>query len=156
MSELSDDEVTMGVSVATRRKLSSERRRQRGDAPRSPDRFEARRTWDQEIESTLAEISVAGHYNRYWTGAHYDNTAGVDVGGSIGVRWTWHEDGHLPIYTTDPPELPVVLVVGFWPKQELRGWTYARDAMHPEFWRPNLNCWYLPQENLRQISPRHV
>lgn len=153
--ELSHDEILAGTVVAAQRKLMSDKRRASGSGSRRPEHYEEQRTWDQEVESALAEMAVARWRNTYWHGSWFNGqNAGTDAG-SAQVRWTEHASGHLILYTEDDPERVYVLVTGRSPVKTIIGWGYGRDLRQDRHWRDtNVKCpsWWVPQSELTQVS----
>lgn len=151
---LSADELLCAVVVAAQRKIASDRRRASGYESRRAEHYEEVRTWDQEIESSAAEMAVARWRNRYWMGSSFDSsTPGTDAGNAQ-VRWTEHRNGHLIVYEEDSEDAVFVLVTGRSPTFAIIGWTYGADARNPEFWRDDVKCasWWVPQNALRQVG----
>jgi len=152
--ELSADEILMAVVVAAQRKITSDRRRAAGSASRRPEHYEEQRTWDQEIESSMAEIAVARWRNRYWMGANFNGANSGTDAGNAQVRWTPHSNGHLIIYEEDAVDATFVLVTGRSPVMTIVGWGYASDFRTDNYWRTDVKCpsWWVPQSNLRQVA----
>jgi hypothetical protein len=156
---LTSDEMLQGAVIAAQHKITSDRRRREGAASRRPEHYEEDRTWDQEIESTLAEIAVARWRNRYWSGSMFTGDSGSDVG-DCQVRWTGYTRGHLVVYTEDNPAAPFVLVTGRSPSMNIIGWMPGVEARQDRFWREDVKCpsWWVPQdaEELRKVFPKAV
>jgi len=153
--KLSADEMLAGAIVAAKHKITCDDRRATGKASRRPEHYEEERTWDQEIESSLAEIAVCSFSDHYWTGSRFDGTSGTDAG-SMQVRWTRHPNGHLIVYEEDPPNAYYVLVVGRSPVFQIVGWIKGVDARKPIYWRTSALCpsWWVPQEALVPFKER--
>ena len=150
----SPDEILAAVVVAAQRKITSDRRRANGNESRRAEHYEETRTWDQEIESTLAEVAVARWRNRYWMGSNFNGThAGKDAGSSQ-VRWTPHDTGHLIIYQEDADDDPYVFVTGRSPTMLIVGWLYGHEAKLEQYWRTDVKCpsWWVPQHDLRPVT----
>lgn len=153
--ELSADEILSAVVVAAQRKITSDRRRASGSESRRAEHYDEQRTWDQEIESSLAEMAVARWRNRYWMGSRFN---GIDAGtdaGNAQVRWTAHSNGHLILYEEDSEEGIYVLVTGRSPSMTIVGWMYGQQAQQPQFWREEgVKCrsWWIPQGALTPIQ----
>ena len=152
--ELSADEILAACVVAAQRKITSDKRRLDGHDSRRAEHYLEQRTWDQEIESSMAEIAVARWRNRYWMGSHFNgHDSGTDAGGSQ-VRWTQHSSGHLIVYEEDDAEKPFVFVTGRSPRMTIVGWIYGHEAKQDKYWREDVKCpsWWIPQNDLRQVA----
>ncbi len=141
----------MAAVIAARRKVTSDMRRERGDAPRGPEHYNERPSWDQEIECSLAEIAVSRWRNRYWNGAAFSLAGPGSDAGSAQVRWTEHASGHLIVYTEDKDDDPFVLVTGAGRIKRIVGWCWGREAKEDRFWREDVRCpsWWVPQSYLK-------
>jgi hypothetical protein len=151
---LSSDEILQAVLVATMRKITSDKRRGNGNGSRRPEHYEETRSWDQEIESCMAEIAVSRWRNRYWSGGHFNGRdAGRDAGNAQ-VRWTSHDGGHLIVYPEDGDDDAFVFVTGRSPSMRIVGWMYGREAKTDPYWRTDVRCpsWWVPQNNLKQVE----
>jgi hypothetical protein len=156
---LTTDEILAGVVVAANKKITSDRRRAEGRASRSPEHYQERNgvynTWDNEIESALAEIAVSRWRNRYWMGMYVSGGAGTDAGNAQ-VRWTERHDGHLILYKEDNDDAVFVLVTGRSPDFRIVGWAKKGEVIEADFWHepPAVKCasWWIPQPKLWVIK----
>jgi hypothetical protein len=151
------DELLAAAVVAAQRKITSDERRRNGHASRRPEHYEEARTWDQEIESSLAELAVCRWRNCYWFGSVVGTDAGTDAG-TAQVRWTGHEAGHLIIYPEDRDDALFVLVVGRSPMMTIVGWARGYEVKTQRFWRADVRCpsWWMPQAELHVAVPRTI
>lgn len=152
---LSKDEILAAVVVAASRKIASDARRASGADSRRAEHYEEIRTWDQEIESSAAEMAVARWRDRYWSGASFRlDTPGTDAGGAQ-VRWTQHESGHLILYPEDALDAVYVFVTGRSPTFRIAGWIRGHEGKNDRFWRDDgaVKCpsWWVPQTALKEI-----
>jgi putative component of toxin-antitoxin plasmid stabilization module len=94
-------------------------------------------TWNHDINGALAEMALAKHLDRFWSGT-IGQISEADVG-ALEVRSKcepWHR---LVIRATDPPDKIYVSVLVGIPVCQLCGWMRASDAKRPE--------WLLPDED---------
>jgi hypothetical protein len=113
--------------------------------------------FENDVQSSAAELAVAKCLGRYWTPASEDPGAiPGDVGASVQVRWTARHDGGLLLHHGDNDEHPFVLVTGRIPRFMIAGWLWARDGKRAEFWRDDLPrpTFLVPQRVLRPFPKR--
>jgi hypothetical protein len=87
----------------------------------------------QHIATTCAEIGVAKHLGRFWSGGLEQGAC--DVSGHVEVRYTNVDNGHLRVYEEDRDDATYVLVTGMMPKFHIRGWLRGEKAKDAKFWK---------------------
>jgi hypothetical protein len=111
--------------------------------------------WDDDIESSIAEMAVAKVLRLFWNGS-INTSKSPDVG-TVYVRWTSVETGHLPIRPKDKAG-KYVLVTGVSPNYVVRGWMSKETAFaHPEWKFVGRNslakpCQWIPQDALNSMD----
>jgi hypothetical protein len=150
--ELTADEISQAVSVASRRRISclfGRKKPQHYDEPSGNE-------WATEIESCCAEMAVCKHFGVYWTGGVFNGErAEHDARRNRQVRHTVYGKGHLPIYPEDNNEDTMILVTGKAPTYCIQGWINVKKAKQEQFWKepPKVKCacWWVPQSSLSPI-----
>ena len=99
-----------------------------------------------------AEMAVAKHLGRFWSGAVGDYSA-ADIGPGLGieVRGTEYPDGRLIVHgdDDDPDDSIFVLVIANGPVMTLPGWMKGRVAKQQQWWSDptgeNRPAFFVPQ-----------
>ena len=141
---LSFHEVYMAATIGVARMLASMKR---GETNKVQNKDFG---WHTDIESACAELAVAKHLGVFWDGS-INTFKAPDIGRNIQVRHTQHKNGCLILRGADSPSEVYILVTGYHPKYEIRGYIKGEDGMRPEFLRdPNgkFPAWFVPQYNL--------
>lgn len=87
--------------------------------------------WDDEIESTCAELAFSKFRGTYWSGLTGANSADC---GHEDVRWTRHTNGYLAVYPRQADERRIVLLDGLSPAYRIIGWAFVREAKQERYW----------------------
>jgi hypothetical protein len=152
---LTPDELYQAAIVAVHRRVTCLFHRQTAQHYDAEEGDE----WATEIESCCAEMVLAKHQNRYWSGGVFNGKrAAFDVDGRQ-ARHTAYANGHLVIYPEDKPEDKFVLVTGKAPRYFIQGWLLGREAMSKgtahEWWlkpeHKRAPSWWVPQSALRRV-----
>jgi hypothetical protein len=99
--------------------------------------------WDIDIEAAMAEAAVAKHLNVWWSG-QLGNLKAADAS-ALQVRWTHWPNGFLRIIADDANDQNFVLVVGSQGHYRIVGYIRGADGKREEWWRPDHDCWGVPQ-----------
>jgi hypothetical protein len=143
---LTTDELLVAATVGVHRHLACLR-------AGSITQFDTGADWNHTIEGAAAELALAKHLARYWTGL--TPKAKGDVG-AVQVRQTAHANGHLVLRARDFPGNPFfVLITGANGRYQLIGWIRAHDGRRDE-WRRNPNgygeAFFVPQTALKPMG----
>jgi hypothetical protein len=112
-----------------------------------------RGSWDVTIEGASAEMAVAKALGRYWA-----DSEALDYDGDVGtihVRSTDLDHGHLLLYPSDPDDGCFFLVSGRAPRFTIRGWIIASDGKREEFWETAKlrdPAWMVPASALHDVA----
>ncbi len=111
--------------------------------------------WGVHIESCIAEMNVSLCLNQSWR--PFVSKPGellADVGTSIQVRHTKHENGCLIVYDNENNDQFFVLVTGISLQQKVVGWIKGFDAKQQSFWKSTARfpAFFVPQHALSDIS----
>lgn len=143
--KLTPEEAYTAICVGGRRELKAihemRKDRQKWKKPRQG--------FQQHIEGAAAELAVAKHYNRYWSGLPLDTWSLPDVGFELEVklRTDWEEYPDLNIKVTDKDEKKYLLVHGKIPNYWLIGWCFGH-----EFPRGNKSSVWVAPEQLHAMD----
>jgi len=110
--------------------------------------------WHSDIEGACGELAVAKFLGVFWDGS-INTFKSADIGMSLQIRHTQHEDGCLILRSGDATTDTYILVTGSHPKYEIRGYIAGYEGMIDDFIKdPNgkYPAWFVPQENLNPIS----
>ena len=113
------------------------------------------RTADSElldIIGAVGECCVAKHRDVFWCGA--GEFRGDDVG-SLQVRATTYDNGHLVLTKSDEDNKPYVLVCVSNGVGKIRGWLYGREGKQERYWQDKSNRgpqFYIQQSDLRPVD----
>jgi hypothetical protein len=109
--------------------------------------------WTVDIEGACAEVAFAKATRRYWDGGVATFKA-ADVGKSIQIRYTPHEDGCLIVRDADPGEHAYILVTGKAPDFRIIGGMRGEEAK-AERWKRAPNgrpaAYFVPQAALYEL-----
>lgn len=145
---LTDDEMTMAVSLAVSRCLEAIR------LNRANSHGMYGTGWAENIEGYCAELAVAKALKMYYSGGPGPFKA-ADVGDNIQVRWTANSGYSLIVRPDDNPEHFYFLVTGNAPYMEIKGWILGHDARDSRYQRsPNGRppAWFVPQDALSDVK----
>lgn len=141
LPRLSFNEIRYAAYHGLDRRMSAmEKGRNRYGQPHTP-------TWDDEVESSIAEYAFSKYKGLPWTGL-------IDVSepdcGDEDVRHTVHLKGYLAIYerNDEKSERPLVLMDGRAPCYRIIGWAYIRDGKQAQYWNPDRETYCYPRWKL--------
>lgn len=106
--------------------------------------------WNNDIIGNLGETAFAKYSNLY--NSFSINSFKLPDVGHVQVRSTSYPDGHLIIATHDPDHDPYVLMIGECEDWTIAGWITGRQAKHPQFWKKDKGQYWVPIEELEDIS----
>lgn len=132
-----------------RRENSRKRKNQRG----LEDEEDALLAMD--IEGAAGEIAVARAINRYWHGSVNAPKSAPDIGASIQVRTTKHENGSLILVDRDLDDHVYFLAIGEMPNYRIAGYIVGTDGKKKEYIRAPAGrppAYFVPQNKLSQIG----
>jgi len=109
--------------------------------------------WGIDIEAAQAEMAVAKYLGAYWADDHAPDYGG-DVG-TLHVRSTPHNTGHLLIYPNDLDGGIFVLVIVSCNWFKIVGQIMAKEAKgRTDWWNESMHvpCWAVPQDHLIPLA----
>ena len=114
------------------------------------------RSEERDSEAAASEITVAKAFDRYPYSYFQGNPGGVDVSKDIEVKWTPRSNGCLLVKSKEisNPKHRYILVTGTMPNFILRGWAYGYEAQLDEWWRPEAQAYFFPQDRLHELRRR--
>lgn len=121
----------------------------RADQKKEPPEGE----WERHVRGAIGEQVVAKRYGKYWSGELGDIKA--DDVGTLQVRATWRDNGHLIMHDSDKDHRIYILVTGRGPTFNLRGWLFGRDCKFKKWWpgrNPDRPAYWLPQSVLNKMD----
>lgn len=147
---LTHEEMTHAAWVGINRRLDSIKRNRTEKTALGNDSL-----WDVDVESAATELLVAKNLGLYWNClAAEPHKLDGDVG-NVEVRHTQYYSGHLVVSHEEKDDSPFVLVVGKYPRYEIRGWLFGKAAKQKAFWRDRHTAktakkpaYFVPQEHL--------
>lgn len=154
---LSADDAMMASMVAVLRMLRVHAKGRTLDHGELLNTRSWRQRWADQLHGTMAELALSRLLHLEWTPGGMDISKG-DVAGTIEVRATEHQNGHLVCFRNDPPSGLLCLMVGFYPTFRCAGFMPVRAARIDEWWRPHEKPqgWWVPQGALFDFNPRDI
>lgn len=120
----------------------------------------AKGLFDFNIGGALAEYAVAKYLDCNWS-QQPENMRIPDVGGTVEVRSTPHENGFLRLHDADKDGLPYVLALtNDLPKVTLVGWITGELGKNKRFWNDKWNnnrpAYWVPVGELHEMPDLRV
>ena len=145
-------EICLASHVATMRRVQNMKlgtARRYGD-----DDFDG--VWQTDVISCMAEMGLAKHLDRFWSGA-IGNYGAADVGLHHQVRSTEWAGGRLILHPDDSDAMPYVLARVRQNKVMLVGWVYGHEGKRQDWWsapqaHPNRVAFFVPNDELHDIT----
>jgi hypothetical protein len=145
---LTQYELDMAATVGVRRQVSavaSGRKHQHGMS------FED--GWRAHIEGACGELALAKYLGKYWDGS-VDTFRSLPDLGNIEIRTRSKSYYELIVREDDDPSKVYVLVTGFAPDYQIRGWIRGADARRDEWLQAHGGrppAWFVPHDALTSI-----
>lgn len=112
--------------------------------------------WNVDLTGAVGELVVAKYFNRYWRPVVRDpwNDIRCDIGTSLQIKTTEHDNGHLIVHKHHPDDCVYILVVGRNLTWRIAGWLMGWEAKQDTWWNTNhrVPAFWVPQKELRPIE----
>jgi len=128
------------------------------DEKGSAHRFDYRPTPEQAAHThgmaAASELLVARTLGREWLASGLDADDGVDVAGSVSVRWTPLPKGSLILHPGDMARYSVLVTGNRLDKLEIVGYIVTSRGQVSDYWRDDVRhaAFFVPQEALSPIE----